>query len=272
MANENDLRKWQKLGMELHDKLRLLTFPLAVRFISDLEKEIPKGAMRPKALGRQMTLCQSFTMARRSGLNMVQTLEDNQCTTSSICHGWGEIDTNDLLQSQVISGYHANPEAERKFSLNRKLLPAGQFSGMVISPLPKTIIEPMVVLVYGNPAQIFHLVQSLTYHGRTITSNFYGYGESCMKGLIDPFLTGEPQVVLPGTGDRGAALTTDDEMAMGIPSALLQEAVDNLFKSAGRYGLKQPINWYPPHLPRAFEPPAWQFNRDKLAEKKNKGK
>ena len=270
MVNENDLEKWQKLGAELYEKLRLLTFPIAVRFIRNLQKELPPGVLRPKALGRQMTLCQSFTMVRRTGLHMAQTLEDNQCSTSSVCHGWGEMDQEDLIQSQVISKYHADADAERKISLARKLLPPGEFQGMVMSPLPKTIIEPLVVLVYGNPAQIFHLVQSLSYHGRAIHSNFYDYGESCMKGLIDPYLTNEPQVVLPGTGDRAAALTTDDEMAMGLPASLVGEAVENLFKSAGRMGVKQPINWLPPQLPQTLEPLAWQFNRDKIAAKKAK--
>ena len=68
----------QIFGEKIHDRLRLLTFPLAVRFIADPGKEIPANCFRPSVFGKRksMTLCQGFTLARRSGATVAFTKVD----------------------------------------------------------------------------------------------------------------------------------------------------------------------------------------------------
>ncbi len=59
------LRIYRRYGEELEGRLRLKTFPLAIKFLKD-EKEIPKGAQRPlKDFGHHLSLCQSLHIARR---------------------------------------------------------------------------------------------------------------------------------------------------------------------------------------------------------------
>lgn len=259
-----ELEKYREIGKDLYNKLRLLTHPVAVRFIENLEKDIPAGTLRPSQLGKQMkmTLCQGFTFARRHRLSLAITAEDNVCIASTICHGWEEVDLMDLLKSQELAGYKGSVEAEEKVGKTKKLMPPGKFKGMIVSPLTSTLIEPHVVLVYGNSAQMHHLITSFCYKGIVINSNFYDTGESCMKGLIEPYLTGKPQIVIPGLGDRVTSMTGDDELAMGIPASLLPEAAENLFKAK----IRQPISFLMPDVPENLTP-AWPFLRGKLKEK-----
>jgi uncharacterized protein (DUF169 family) len=90
MTENNMLDSVREQGRMIYDKLRLLTHPLGVRFIEDLA-EIPKGAFQPSAFGKKMTLCQGFTLSRRSGNTVAFTLEDNVCVAASLAHGWEEL-------------------------------------------------------------------------------------------------------------------------------------------------------------------------------------
>jgi uncharacterized protein (DUF169 family) len=261
MSEITGLETFREQGRTLYDKLRLLTHPLAIRFIEDVA-EIPKGAFRPSAFGKKMTLCQGFTLSRRSGATVAFTLEDNVCVASSLAHGWEELEIADVLKSQDLAHYYADMESLVKSGMTRKLMPPKQFKGMLIAPLQKTVFEPHVALIYGNPVVMHHLIAALSFHGRVINSNFYITGESCLKGLITPYLTKEPQVVIPGLGDRMNSMTGEDEMAMGIPAELLQETVDNLL--VGKIG--HPVSSLLPDVPENLTP-AWPYLRAKLKEK-----
>ncbi len=101
---------------------------------------------------------------------------------------------------------------------------------------------PDSVLVYGNAENVTHIIHALAYGGEHFpNSTFEGFGESCMKGGLIPFITGVPQVVIPGMGDRTFSGTYDYEIAIGIPGSLLQEVAENLFKTGGRLNMGQPV-------------------------------
>ncbi len=262
MSNSVNLAKLREQGSAIYDKLRLLTHPLGIRFIEDLS-EIPRGAFRPSEYGKSMTLCQGFTLARRSGATVAFTMEDNVCVASSLGWGWDEVDAADFLKSQELPRYYASMEAFAKANVGRKTMPANKFMGAVMAPLSKVEFEPHVALIYGNPVVMHHLITALCYNGRVINSNFYITGESCHKGVVEPFLNKEPQVVIPGLGDRVNSMTGEDEMCMGIPAELIKEMVDNLFPAM----IKQPIAFLLPDVPDNLTP-AWPYLRKKLEEKK----
>lgn len=268
MTKMDKIEKMRELGKGISEKLRLPTDPVAVKFIENPNEEIPDEVFRPSKAGKKMTLCQGFTMARRDGGNVGFTMEDNVCVASSLAHGWGEVEDEEMLKSQEIAGYHADAEAEAEIGLKRKWMPSGKFEGMLISPLNQTIAEPHVVLIYGNPGHMHHLIAALTYEGRVINSNFYSTGESCIKGLIETYLTGEPQVVIPGLGDRVNSAAGENEMCMGIPADLLEETNDNLLTSVWEL-VGKPISSLLPEVPEDLTP-AWPYLRKKLSEGEEK--
>ncbi|MBD3255215.1 MAG: hypothetical protein GF383_08990, partial [Candidatus Lokiarchaeota archaeon] len=251
-----DIKEYREVGTKLYNKLRLLTSPVAIKFVKNIS-EFPEKIHRPSKMGTQISLCQAFTLARRWGAHVGMTYDDNVCITSSIVHQWEKLPVGDIIKSQVKSGYHKDMEAELKVqSLYKAIATEKNYhkikdnKGFIASPLIKTIIVPDVILVYGDPAQMTHILQSFSYEGKyLVESPFIGYGETCLKGVLLPFVTGKPQVVLPGTGDRSLSLTKEGEMAFGFPGDLLFYLNENLFKSGGRLNFGQPTKFLLGNLP-----------------------
>lgn len=251
--------------------MRLLTFPVAIKFIKSYD-EIPDKVQQPSKIGQNITLCQSFTMARRWGAHVAMTYNDNACITSSLVHQWKKASMKDILKSQIKSGYHKDAKAEMKvqsqyseLSNKENYLKIKDHVGMIVSPLTKTIIEPDIVLTYGDPAQMTHIIHALSYEGKYLVwSSFVGFGESCIKGVLIPYITQEPEVVLPGTGDRTLSLAKEEEMAIGMPAKLISYVNENLFKAGQKLNMGQPTKFFVGSIPEGFGPPAWNYLKRKM--------
>jgi len=273
------IEEFRILGREFYNKLRLLTYPVAIKFIKNYN-EIPDKAQRPSQMGQNITLCQSFTMARRWGAHVAMTYEDNACITSSLVHQWKKVPVKDIIESQVKSGYHKDAKAElavqtqySQLANKDNYLKIKDHIGFIVSPLTRTIIEPHIVLVYGDPAQMTHIVQALSYEGKyLVNSSFIGFGESCLKGVLIPYVTDKPEVVLPGTGDRTVALTKEEEMAIGMPADLISYVNDTLFKSGESFNMREPSRFFVGSIPKGFGPPAWNFLKRKVKQKEKESK
>jgi len=75
---------------EIERRLRLKTFPLAVKML-EKEQDIPEGAVRPKRdLGYHLATCQGFAMSRREGTLLAMLKEDMWCSESVIGLGLAE--------------------------------------------------------------------------------------------------------------------------------------------------------------------------------------
>ena len=223
-----ELADYQKAGQELLSQLRLATFPVALKYIQGLS-EIPAKAIRPSQSGQKWSLCQGITYSRRWGWKVAMTADDNFCTPSSVGHGWVDVSNEDLLQSQLFQAWHKDVDAEKKRQKhNRDIIGEAnwpklrQYKGFIISPLHETPVVPDSVLVFGNGENITHIIHALTYEGENYpTSSFEGFGETCLKGGLVPFITGVPQIVIPGMGDRTFSGVYDYEIAIGMPAPLV---------------------------------------------------
>ena len=243
-----ELADYRKAGVELYEKLHLATYPVAVKYIRD-ESEIPPKAVRPSQAKQQWSLCQAVTYSRRWGWTVAMTADDNFCTPATASHRWVDISAQDMLQSQLFQAWHKDVEAEKKrlkHGLDQvgkgNLAKLDQYCGLISSPLAHAPLIPDSILVFGNGENINHIIHALTYEGENYpTSTFEGFGETCIKGGLVPFITGIPQIVIPGMGDRTFSGVYDYEIAIGIPANLLFTAVENLFKSGGRLNLGNPV-------------------------------
>jgi len=282
VAKKKSIEDYRTAGQDFYDRLRLLTVPVAIKYIQS-EDQIPKdvlGLFQPSKIGQKITLCQAFTLARRWKWHVVMTFEDNYCITSSFVNGWAEMPLKKIFKSQVISKYHKNARAEMTIQLEfaeqfgkEEMKKARQNIGFIASPLIDTIVIPDVILTYGNPAQILHIIHALTYEGRNIIKDqaFMGYGESCLLGALTTYLKGKAQIVLPGEGDRTFGMTTEDEMAIGIPSKKLFYINKNLFKSAGSLNFGMPSKFMLLNSPFPMGPRAWSYlNREHKRLQKHK--
>lgn len=270
MNNKNIITKkdYKAAGQEIYQTLHLSTYPIAIKYLKEGDKPI-KGLTRPSFSKKKMSICQAFTMSRTFGISYMITAEDNFCTSSSLSHGWIKLTTEDLIQSQIKQGWHKDEASERrKFAMQQinteKLLKEG-YIGLACSPLFKTKFIPDSVLIYGDGLQITHIVHALCYEcleEYVPHSLFWGYGESCDKGGLIPYVTGTPQIVLPGSGGRALAGIQSHEIGIGMPAKLIFYVNENLFQSGGFLNLGFPAKRIVPDLKEQITP-GFEFLREK---------
>ena len=185
----------------------------------------------------------------------------------------GKLSKEEMIESQVMQGWHLNREAEEKrisgaFQLlNRSDGGKGKYTGLISSPLPNTVIKPDSILLYGSGVQITHLIHALSYDYESVTHSFFdGFGESCVKGALLPFVTGAPQVVIPGAGDRGFAGIGDHEIGIGFPAKMLFSILKYLYKTGGGQISRSMRTILPIHLDENITP-GFRFLHDIISSK-----
>jgi uncharacterized protein (DUF169 family) len=239
------MEKWISLGERLRYLVNPSTFPVAVKFL-EREDEIPQKARRPlRDLGVKMAPCQGSAMARHYGWTVAFTREDVGCAIAAHTYGWERVINKDgpihfLTQMNYVSDKKAAAEVLEAFPI----IETDHDPIVVYSPLERTKVEPDVILIYVNPAQMMRLIHGATYHtGEPIESSFSGRVASCTEGVIGAYLDNKPKVVVPGNGDRVWANCQDHEMIMAVPSSRLAEVVEGLEKTHKK-GIRYPIPAY----------------------------
>jgi uncharacterized protein (DUF169 family) len=266
---------FRKAGEDIYTRLHLATHPVAVKYIKD-EREVPTGSFRPSKAGKKLSLCQAFTLSRRWGISVAMTADDNFCTPASAFHGWVDISKEDLVESQVRQGWHKDRAAEaRRVEGAWKLLRSrGEdrlkaYRGFVSAPLKDAAVTPDSVLIFGDGVQLTHMIHALCYDYKQVVHSFFeGFGESCVKGGLIPFLLDSTQVVIPGMGDRSFAGIGDNELAIGMPAHMVFVLQENLFKSGGKMNIGYPAKTLLPMDLTESITPGFQFLRQKINEQK----
>lgn len=238
----------------LADKIRQFvnpaTFPVAVKIL-EAASQIPKKARRPlRDLKVKMAPCQGAAMARRYGWTVAFTREDAGCAIAAHTYGWERLeDPKGAVHFLTRMDYVADEGAALEALKGFPCLDMGMDVGVLYSPLERAEVEPDVVLIYVNPAQMMRLIHGATQRtGKPILSRFSGRAASCTEGVIGAFLDKEPKVVVPGNGDRVWAGCQDHEMVMAVPVERLAVLVEGLERTH-RQGIRYPIPTYLRYAP-----------------------
>jgi uncharacterized protein (DUF169 family) len=280
MTSKNKtIEEYQKAGEEIFHKLHLKTYPVSIKYIKDIENEIPPGVKRPIDDGEKMSICQAFTYARRFGQKLCITAEDNFCTPSSVSHGWVPLSMEEFVESQVRQKWSKDVEsekrrAEQRYARNFKMLIDLAYRGVIVSPLQETPVVPDSIMIYCDGPKLTYLIHALNYEHKSkysIQSSFEGFGESCGKGGLMPFLLKKAQIVIPGTGDRGFANIQDDELGIGMPADFIFYVLENLFSTGSGQGLKFPLRQVLPKLNENLTP-GFKYMREVIDKKLNETK
>lgn len=127
------------------------------------------------------------------------------------------------------------------------------------------LIEKARGLVFGDGAHVTHIIHMLCYdYPGPVTSAFEGFGESCVKGGLLPFLTGRPQVIIPGMGDRAFAGISAHEIGIGVPAHMLPDTLPYLFKTGGKMNMGLPVKSFLPTGLTEGITPGFQYLKDTL--------
>lgn len=273
-----DLQKYQDLGNLLLDRLKLTTYPIAVKMVRP-EDVVPEAAVQPSLVfGAEVPACLVYTYCRRMGISFFLTKDDIACKPIVLYFGLDELSNPDdlYLAWAEHAGYKRNLEAEKQSRVSDARFKPFQFKGLVVSPLHQTLVKPEVVMLFCSPLILSHLILAATYDGADLVSHFNGMESSCKEGIIRTYLTGECQVVAPGMGDRVMGGVQDQEMIFSIPEEKLQMVAENLFLAGNR--LNDPSPFRIPHVAPTLganklmgnpvEPKVWPTLREKLKQKK----
>ena len=213
---------------ELERRLRLKTYPLAIRLLHEGE-EVPDGLTRPmRDLGYHLSLCQAFEMSRRDGTPMAMLREDMWCPEPVIGFGLQEppdyfMEGNNRYPRDV-----STPGAGHVYAEELPKLPTGLYTGVLSAPLHSTPFEPDVITIYCIPAQLSLLLLGREYKdGHNLTCSMSSHA-ACVYGIVPVLLNKRSQIGLPCRGDRYAAMAEDDEMILTMTTQELGELVTAL--------------------------------------------
>jgi len=228
---------------ELQTYIRPQTFPVAIRMLKPGEP-IPERAKRPARDFKKLSMnCQVIDMARRYGWMIALTREDHICSLGIAALGF-EKPTHLHTSGTLCEGmYTETKEAGRHSEAASDRFAPGDYTTLLVAPLDRATFEPHLVCVYANPAQVMRLTQaSLWKRGGKLASGFSGR-IVCSDIIVTTMLTGEPQVILPCSGDRIFGQTQDHEMAFTIPWDRMEEIVEGL-RGTHAGGIRYPITQF----------------------------
>jgi uncharacterized protein (DUF169 family) len=218
-----ELNVYREYGEELERRLRLKTYPLAIKLL-EKETEIPEGAQRPiKDFGHHYSLCQSYQMSRRDGRTIAMLKEDHWCFEPVVGYGLGQ------PPDFFLEGHNRYPrdvetlEAGKHYAEEFPRLPVDKYVGIVSAPLRTTNFEPHVVMIYCDSAQLSLLLLGREYgDGRNLQCALSGHA-ACVYGVIPAIQNGQCQVAIPCRGDHYRAIAGDDEMIFTVPRGKLDD-------------------------------------------------
>jgi uncharacterized protein (DUF169 family) len=247
---------YKDAAAQLKTNLRLRTEPFGVVFLKDAA-DLPEKTRQPsKVFGKKVTICQGVTMARIYGWPVGLTRDDLLCVPGMLAFGFTPATDPILEMGQLFCevGFHKEigPALKEVETLPR--FQPQEVAAIYLCPLERLTLEPDVVVVYGNPAQMGRLIQAAVFSlGERVSGEFGGKVE-CASYLIGPYRTGEIRVSIPGQGDRTFSMTQDDEMVLSIPNKFLEGLLIGLKDAARKIGARYPVAVYQNFSP-AFPPP-----------------
>jgi uncharacterized protein (DUF169 family) len=231
---------WQEMSEELKRLLRLRTEPIAFRRFEKAE-DLDKIANVVR-LQRGFTFCQVPFLVRVMGQTIGITKADpigDRCTR---LHGLRPA-TEKSMQAEAAmlsTTWFATPEEALQQQRETPRIPVGE--AICVAPLGKEKIEPEVVLIYGNPAQIMMILCGLQKE-RYERFQFFFIGEgACADSLDQCYVSGKPAVAIPCYGERTMGQVADDEMVIALPPAELGRAISGMEKLS-KIGFRYPTRF-----------------------------
>jgi uncharacterized protein (DUF169 family) len=210
--------------------LRPQTYPVAVR-MCESAAELPERAKYPvRDLGLTVSLCHALTMTRRYGWTLAVDKQQS-CWAAGLSMGFLP-----LLPDIVDGSYQASlglwgMTAEAAAAMVRDLpkFAYDRYKYVLMAPLHRAAFTPDLVLIYGNPAQIWVLLASyLTSSGKTALETTLAWGAGCTTYITKAIQTDECQFALIGAGERLVPHPQDHESAFSIPLSKLDTVVKGL--------------------------------------------
>jgi len=200
---------------------------VAVKMLGS-EDDIPGDAQYPlRNFGAALTLCQALALCRRESVSLVLDRESQSCPIALV--GLGFVKPDEYLSGKyALAPINQSAEARKKMAEALPRFQYGQFSSILLSPVPKAGFDPDVIMLYGDGAQVMRMIQAAVFSsGEGLTSQATGSG-GCLLPIVSSILEGRCKFCVPGNGERRLGLVGDGELAFAMPKNRFEEVVSGL--------------------------------------------
>ncbi len=202
--------------------------PVAIRLIRKGE-EFPQGYDEPDA---QISHCQAVFRAR-SGESFRLPLSAQNCMVgASAMNMTATPEKVGTGEFHAGIGMHDNVEAAGKMISERMIVPFESI-GEVVCPLKDADFEPDVVAISDIPERCYWVVPlSTAEKGGRVQFSTSPFQCACEDVTAVPIVTGMPNISLGCFGCRKKTSMAADEMAVGIPYAMIPGFASHLERYA----------------------------------------
>ncbi len=218
----------KQVSEALNSHIRPLSFPVAIRMCESAEELPEKVRIPQRDLGLDISLCHAIAMARRYGWTMAVD-KYQTCSVAGISMGFLPIkpDVADGSFQASLGLWGQTQDAAAAAIANMPRFDYGKYSHVLMAPVEKATFEPHVIMVYGNPAQIWVLLNGYltgtgTRGGLDVTLTT---GSGCTSHITRTIQSGDAKFVLVGTGERLVPHTQDYVCAFSIPATWIELTV-----------------------------------------------
>jgi uncharacterized protein (DUF169 family) len=217
---------YQEMQRLLMDELRLMHYPIAIKYFFDqAELNAFKARAEYYLPAKALTFCQAELGARMEGLTVLMGREQLGCSNAKCVFGWKEIDAAEIKGHLK---YVRDLEQAERFVRSKPRL-AGELLAVAVSPLAEAVFPPDVVHFYCDNMQAYHLVvdwmSARDIH--PLRPNMTMNSAAC-GGNVQCFNTGEANVFLACSGSYNAGKTERGEINVAIPGADIGQVVQRL--------------------------------------------
>ncbi len=225
---------------KLNELIRPKTFPIGIKLLKNADDEYINGMGRIRRPEEEIAICQIFSYARLYGWTILGTKEDNLCPVGEVALGFAKTPTSMSSGAMFYGRYQGSLDAAKKMSETIPRIKEEEFSAILAAPLDRFKLDPDLVLIYGNSAQMMRLIHGALWKdgGRLY---FGSSGEAvCADSVAQTYITQKPQLGIPCYGERRFGILGDDELVMGIPYGMIGDVIKGLEKTH-KSGTRYPI-------------------------------
>jgi len=229
-------------GERIEKILRLKTFIVGLQFFGKLEDM--ERIKKLKRVDSKRVFCQVITMARTYGWTIGVT-PDNLIHNSFCNVMLGFSNKPDFMSDGTYKGsiWFENKEDARRYEESIPAIPPGKFHAVAISPIFSERLNPDLVLIYGNPAQMILLINGYQWKDYE-RMTFHCAGESsCADVIAQCYLSKKPSLSIPCYGERRFGHVQDDELVIAMAPESLEKIAEGLEKLSEK-GIRYPIPFF----------------------------
>jgi uncharacterized protein (DUF169 family) len=227
---------YQQLQQTLMDELRLMHYPVAVKYIFKDEhleafKEACPEYYQPV---KKLTFCQWEIAARMKGQTVLADPDGLGCPNAQFVFGWKSLDDSEIKSHLK---YVKDWDQAERFVKTKPRLPEGALKAVAVSPLADAVLPPDTVHFYCDNMQAYHILVDYMAAMDThpLATNVTMNSSAC-AGNVFTYLERKANMCPACSGSYNAGKTERGEINVFVPGDQMPRVVDRMLERKEQYG------------------------------------